>query len=305
MQRRDFLRQSSLLLAAAAFTRPRLFAAPPAPPAAAAAGTFIPVRRGVGAYTGRGGAIGWLVNADGTLAIDSQFPDSARDFLQHLPGRADRALDVLINTHHHPDHTAGNPVLGPAAARHVAHATVPALQRARAEKADTLDAQVYAKELFDAEWTLDLGDETVTARHLGPAHTAGDIIVHFQKADVVHLGDLVFNRVYPVLDRPGGTNVGNWIAQLNKLYADHSDDTRFIFGHGHADHGVIGSRTDIRNFRGFLERLRDLVQSEIVAGKPEVQIFARTSMPGYGGYEPNPARFRSALAAVYDELTGG
>ncbi len=303
MHRRDFIRSSALLLGAGLLTRPRLAAAPAGGPDES--GRFTPLRRGVGTYVARGGTIGWLASPDALLAVDSQFPDTARDFLQGLPGRDDRALDVLINTHHHPDHTAGNPVLAPAAARHVAHAYVPALQRARAERDLTLAKQVYATELFERTWRLDLGDETVEARHVGPAHTAGDATVHFQKANVVHLGDLVFNRVYPVIDHPGGADVQAWIRLLRELPSRYERDTIYIYGHGHAAHGVTGDRRDLLVFADFLERLRDLVQSEIVVRKPRVQILARTGLPGYADWElPNTARFRDALGAVYDELTG-
>ncbi len=301
MHRREFLSRSSLLLATSLLTRPRLFAnSQPVPDLSG----FKSLRRGVGTYTARGGTIGWLANPDALVAIDSQFPDTATDFLQRLPDRDDRKLDVLINTHHHPDHTAGNPVLGPAAARHVAQKNVPALQRARAERDLKLDQQVYASELFDTDWRLDVGDETISARHLGPAHTAGDIAVHFEKANIVHLGDLVFNGVYPVIDRLGGANIINWIAILGQLVKDYSADTRFIFGHGRDDLGVVGTRREIVQFGNFLERLRDLVRSEIVAGKPRVQVLARTSLPGFDDWLlPTHARFRDALGAVYDEFT--
>lgn len=303
MHRRDFIRSSALLLGAGLLARPRLSAASAGGSGEAA--RFTPLRRGVGTYVARGGTIGWFCTPDAVLAVDSQFPDTAREFLQGLPGRDDRALDVLINTHHHPDHTAGNPVLAPAGARHVAHTYVPALQRARAERDLTLAKQVYATELFERTWRLDLGDETVEARHVGPAHTAGDATVHFQKANVVHLGDLVFNRVYPVIDRPGGADVQAWIRLLRELPSRYERDTIYIYGHGHARHGVTGDRRDLLVFADFLERLRDLVQSEIVVRKPRVQILARTGLPGYADWElPNTARFRDALGAVYDELTG-
>ncbi|MFH1499067.1 MAG: MBL fold metallo-hydrolase [Verrucomicrobiota bacterium] len=302
MHRREFITRSALLLGTGLLARSPLRAAAGV---LSPSGAFTPLRRGVGIYTARGGTIGWLATPDALLAVDSQFPDTARDFLQGLPDRDDRALDVLINTHHHPDHTAGNPVLGPAALRHVAHTYVPGLQRARAERDLALGKQVYATELFDRTWRADLGAEVVEARHVGPAHTAGDAIVHFQKANVVHLGDLVFNRVYPVIDRPGGADVQSWIKLLRELPARYERDTVYIYGHGQAGHGVTGDRHDLFVFADFLERLRDLVQSEIVIRKPRVQILARTGLSGYSDWElPNPGRFRDALAAVYDELTG-
>lgn len=302
MRRRDFLIRSSLVLSTAFFSRARLRAAlqeglPHAP------GVLTALRRGVGVYTARGGTIGWLANADALVAVDSQFPASAEDFWQALSKRRHRALEVLINTHHHPDHTAGNTVLGPVARRHVAHVSVPELQRARAEADCKLQEQTYASELLATSWQCDAGNETLTVRHLGPAHTAGDVVVHFERADVVHLGDLVFNRVYPVIDRLGGASLRNWISVLDELVKMYSADTRFIFGHARTSGEVVGRRADIIAFRDFLLRLQDLVRSEIVMGKPRVQVLARESLPGYADWSlPHPQRFRDALGAVYDEF---
>ena len=89
--------------------------APPAPP------VFTPLRRNVGIFHQRGGTIGWLVNRDGVLVVDTQFADTAPNFLTGLKTRTPRTIDVVINTHHHPDHTGGNGVLRPAAKQLVAH----------------------------------------------------------------------------------------------------------------------------------------------------------------------------------------
>ena len=87
------------------------------------------LRRGVGLIGGGGGTIGWLATPDALVVVDSQFPDPAREALRNLRGRTERAPGVLINTHHHGDHTAGNPVFAAAGAELVAHRSVPRLQR--------------------------------------------------------------------------------------------------------------------------------------------------------------------------------
>src|SRR5262245_56021149 len=94
--------------------------APAAPPPAAP--VFTPLRRNVGIFHQRGGTIGWLVNRDGVLVVDTQFADTAPNFLAGLKTRTPRTIDVVINTHHHPDHTGGNGVLRAAARQLVAHA---------------------------------------------------------------------------------------------------------------------------------------------------------------------------------------
>src|SRR5690349_4713460 len=79
----------------------------PAPPIN---GVFTPIRKDVGYFTARGGTIGYLINKDGVLVVDSQFVDSAKICIAGLKERSkNRGVDVLVNTHHHGDHTGGNP----------------------------------------------------------------------------------------------------------------------------------------------------------------------------------------------------
>ena len=141
MNRRDFLVNSSLLVSAGLVARAQSAApaasAPKAPPPPTVT-EFRPLRRGVGLFTARGGTMGYLANKDVLAAVDTQFADTAALFLAGLPGRGDRMLDVVINTHHHGDHTGGNAVLKPSTKTIVAHANVPKLQFAAAEKANTL-----------------------------------------------------------------------------------------------------------------------------------------------------------------------
>ncbi len=313
MNRRTFLHRSTL--AASVALLPRLLVnaqpAPASPPATAptptpppTVTTFTSLRRGVGIFTGRGGTIGWLVNASAVAAVDAQFPDTAAKFLSDLPGRSGREFDVVINTHHHGDHTAGNVVLKPAAKHIVAHANVPGLQRIRAEQAKNLDQQVYADLTFADSWRTELGDETVQARYFGPAHTKGDIIVTFEKANIVHMGDLMFNRVYPVIDRPGGASIRAWIVLLEKVAADYPADALYVFGHGNPKFGVTGTRADLLVLRDYLSGLLDYTQKQVAAGKPKTEIVALENLPGFPDFhQPLPNRLGANLGTAYDELT--
>ncbi|MEZ5421282.1 MAG: MBL fold metallo-hydrolase [Vicinamibacterales bacterium] len=171
-----------------------------APPPAAA--VFMPLRRNVGIFNQRGGTIGWLVSPDGLLVVDTQFADTAPNLLTGLKERSPRQIDVVINSHHHPDHTGGNGVLRPAAKQIVAHVRSSENQRLQAERAKA--PTTLPDVTFPETWSVTLGDETVRAKHWGPAHTGGDVAIHFEQANVVHLGDLLNNRGYPNVDAPPG-----------------------------------------------------------------------------------------------------
>src|SRR5678815_50145 len=101
MNRRQFMTSSSLGFAGLAFGSRVLAQAPQAPPQT----KFEELRRGVGMFIGNGGTIGYLVNGDGAVAIDSQFMNTAEICVAGLKQRAPKGIELLINTHHHGDHT--------------------------------------------------------------------------------------------------------------------------------------------------------------------------------------------------------
>jgi glyoxylase-like metal-dependent hydrolase (beta-lactamase superfamily II) len=315
MKRRDFLVRSSLLASAGLMTRASLSAQAAAKSSAQAAERaplpgaptvteFKALRRDVGIFTGRGGSIGWLASKDALVAVDTQFPDTAATFATGVPGRGARKFDVVINTHHHGDHTGGNPVLKPIAKTIVAHANVPKLQFAAAEKANTLDKQVYADATFPEVWRREIGGEVVLAQYHGTAHTTGDVIVLFEKANVVHMGDLMFNRLYPVIDRISGGRIKGWIAVLEEAAKTYPADAIYIFGHGSAKFGPTGTRGDLLVFRDYLSGLLDYTQKKIAAGEAKEKIMALENLPGFADFHsPLPNRLSANLAVAFDELT--
>jgi glyoxylase-like metal-dependent hydrolase (beta-lactamase superfamily II) len=314
MNRRTFLLRTAGLAGASLFSRSLLRAQAPStgstqpnpPPPAPPITEFKPLRRNTGIFTGRGGTIGWLVSPAALAVIDTQFPDTAEMCLAGLPGRERRALDVVLNTHHHFDHTSGNPVFKPAARTIVAQANVPKLQFAAAEKAGRLADQVFADATFTDAWRHECGDENVLAQFFGPAHTGGDAIIMFEKANVVHMGDLVFNRMYPYIDRPGGASARNWVAKLEEAHATFPADAIYIFGHGNPKFGVTGTRDDLLVMRDLLSALLEHVRQGLAAGRTKNEIVALDNLPGFPDFHvPPPTRLPSILGTVCDELTAG
>jgi cyclase len=324
MNRRDFLLKSgaaaSLTLLArgplsaqtpATPATPPAPAAPPTPPAPNWVPEFKPLRRNVGIYIGRGGHTGWLVNADAVVAADTQFPNSAEVFLKELPGRNGRTLDAVINTHHHGDHTGGNGTFRPATKTIVAHANVPELMRAVAARGQTPLTEEQLKVIlpdatFPDTWKQDFGDETIRCRYYGPAHTKGDIVTLFEKANVIHLGDLLFNRRYPVIDRPGGANIRAWVGVMEKIAADYPKDAIYTFGHHNPKFGPTCTQAELLIFRDYLSALLAHVEGEIKAGKSKDEILKLENLAGFPDFHMprgRENRLPSNLTAAYDELT--
>ncbi len=288
--RRSFLKHAGLLAMAAGLPFQSVFAQ---------TGAFTLLRRNVGLYSNRGGTIGWMFQPDGTIVVDSQYPDQAAEFLVGAKERRDSQIDVLFNTHHHGDHTGGNGTMK--AKKIVAQEQVPILQVAQGGRT----TPVVATETFKTEWEGTFGDETVNAHHLKPAHSGSDTIIHFEEANVAHMGDLVFNRVYPFIDRNSGGRVKGWIETLEAALKRYDNETLYILGHGNPAFGVQGNASDVEQMRDYLTALITQVETGIKRGKSREEITTMMILPGFEDYVSFGPRLSltANLETVYDELT--
>lgn len=259
------------------------------------------LRNNIGTFTEKGGTIGWLISDDVVIVIDSQFPDTAKHFITKMMEKTDRNIDYLINTHHHSDHTAGNFMMNKLTDKIIAQEKAVDLQKQFYGNGESASSQVYANITFTNEWKTDLGSESINVFHLRSAHTGGDSVIHFENANIAHLGDLVFNGVYPYMDRPGGTKLEGWIKFLDELISFFDDDTLFIFGHGTK---ITGTKNDIITKRNYLSALNEYVKDQIEEGKTEEEIVNSKPLPGFDDLVPMwKNAFKMNLKAAYDELT--
>jgi glyoxylase-like metal-dependent hydrolase (beta-lactamase superfamily II) len=300
MNRRKFLLSSTAGVAGLALSRSVSYAQQPTAPAAPPVTRFEELRRGVGIFIGQGGTIGYLVNGDGAIAVDSQFMNTAEICAAGLRQKAPKGIAMLINTHHHGDHTGGNKAYG--VSKIIAHANCLKSHRATTEK--TADQQAYATATFTDVWTEKFGNESIEARYFGPGHTGGDAVIHFQQANVMHMGDLLFNRAHPNIDRAQGARIDNWIAILDQVSKRASNDTIIIAGHA-KDNVVRNGKAELGHFRNYLTAVLEHARAGVKAGqsKEEVQ-----KLPVLKGFEDNAspnARLTLAfvLGIAYDEVT--
>jgi cyclase len=298
--RRELVKASALAVVAGTLPQragaqpPGASAAPPAP------AIFTPLRRNVGIFNQRGGTIGWMVSPDGLLVVDTQFADTAPNLLAGLKERSPRQIDVLINSHHHPDHTGGNGVLRGSVKQIVAHVRSLENQKVQAErmKAPTTLPDVT----FPDTWNVTLGDETIRARHWGPAHTGGDVSIHFEQANVVHLGDLLNNRGYPNVDAPAGASVHGWIQVLEKMAAAYPADALYVYGHAEAGHPFIGTRADLHYQRDYFSAVIDRARAARRDGTTKEALAKVEVLPKFEHFGGQKPRLGLALTIAYDEL---
>ncbi len=324
--RRDFLATSAAITAGALLGRPLHALA--SPPVQTAQPVFTPLRRNVGTFTMRGGTVGWLVSPRGVAVVDTQFPAEARALLAGLQQRSgNRGVDVLLNTHHHGDHTSGNGVFRGVARRVVAHgmadqhmrrAPQPPQQAPQGQQPQQPPAQqpqtqppppapLYPDTTFTHSWSTDVGDERIVARHHGRAHTSGDAAITFERANVVHMGDLAFHRRHPVVDRAAGASMRNWMRVLEQVVNAHARDTIYIFGHAGEGLPVTGSSADLLQFREYLGAVLAFVERHVAAGRSREEILAmRAPLAGFEAWGPfGQAGARDPVSVAWDEVTTG
>src|SRR5690606_12219316 len=167
--------------------------------------------------------------------------------------------------------------------------------------------QLFPQTTFTDSWSIDVGDERVVARHHGSAHTSGDAVVTFERANVAHMGDLMFNGRHPVVDRPAGATLRGWTGGLEAALAGHDADTVYVFGHAGTGLPVVGGPADVERFRDYLGALLARVEGQVREGRSREQILAdRSPLAGFEGFgpfgEPGP---REALTTAYEEVTAG
>jgi cyclase len=302
LTRRDFLTSSAAAAVAGVLGRPVLARAwqgqTPQP-------LFTPIRRNVGFFTMRGGTIGYLVNAGGVVVVDSQFPAEATACITGLNERSgNRGVDLLINTHHHGDHTGGNVSFRGVAKNVVAHAKADEHMRQPPGGQPPAD-QLFPDTTFTETWSADVGDEKISAKYYGRAHTSGDAAITFERANVVHMGDLMFNQRHPVVDRSAGATIRGWATVLDRAVRDHANDTIYIFGHSGTGLPVTGSQSDVAKFREYCGALIAFVEGQVKAGRSRDEILAmRDPLPGFESFGRfGQASPRDALTCAYEEVT--
>ena len=267
------------------------------------------LRGNVGYYTNRGGSIGvYLPNgmAEGGAIVDTQFPEAAQTLLEMLKEKGELTqLGVLANTHHHGDHTAGNTVFASLASTHVSH------ERAKQNIIDNLAKNgkpgtvPLPSTTFTGSWSTNLpdGKESISLNYFGKAHTGGDAVVHFENANVAHLGDLLFNRRFPYIDHGSGGDISNWASVLKDIRKTYNKDTLYIFGHAADDYPVVGTSSDIKAFEQYLKSLRKYVRKEKKRGTSLEDLKKKTVIvPGAPEWKFGERLRDVNLAAMWEKL---
>jgi glyoxylase-like metal-dependent hydrolase (beta-lactamase superfamily II) len=235
----------------------------------------IPVAPEIYMLTGRGGNIGVAVGEDGVILIDDQYAPLTAKIRAAVSRLDDDPIRFVLNTHWHGDHTGGNEALGRVGSVIVAHDNV--RRRMSVEQfMEQFDRRVPPAPVgalpivtFSETVTFHIDDETVHVFHVPHAHTDGDSIVHFVDANVIHMGDVMFNGMYPFIDMSSGGNVEGIIAAAERVLPLCDGKTAIIPGHG-----PLADREALETYHHVLKSVRDRVAAMVDEGKSLEQIQA-------------------------------
>ena len=254
----------------------------------------IPVAKGVYMLVGSGGNIGLSVGQDGAFLIDDQYAPLTDKILKAISAVTDQPVRFLVNTHWHYDHTGGNENIGKGGTIIVAHDNV-RKRLAKGQFMKVFNANIPPSPpealpviTFTDSVTFHWNDETLEVVHARAAHTDGDAVIYFKNTNVVHVGDLFFNGLYPFIDAESGGSIEGVIAGAEEVLDRIDDHTKVIPGHG-----PLGNKADLKTYRDMLaavhERMTKLIKAgknidEIVAAKPTADYDAKW---GGGFLKPN------------------
>ena len=247
---------------------------------------------------GSGGNIGIYVGEDSLLIVDAQYARTADAVMAKIKELHPKEIQYLVNTHYHGDHTSGNPIIGKDA-QIISQKNCKETLLAGLKPEETPESIGAPNKTFDTEKTITLGNETVRLVHMGPGHTSGDTIVIFDKAKVIHAGDLFFHGMPPYIDVKDGSDTKNWVRTI-QLLAEKHPDFQVIPGHG-----KVTDMKEFVKFADYLNALRKEVSAAIKAGKTKEQAVESIDLSSFT-YIQDQGEFltkKKNIEWVYDEMT--
>lgn len=243
--------------------------------------------------------------ASGTVLVDAGPANLGPQLLETIARVAGTPVRFVIDTHWHGDHAGGNEAFAKAGAIVVAH-ELTREHMSQPQYDDELGAKVPAAPAaalpvvtFADSMGIQLDGERMALVHVANAHTDSDLIVRWQEADAVHLGDLFYNGSYPLVDLTSGGSLAGTVAALEGVLARIDAQTIVIPGHG-----PVATRADLAAYRDMLVAVGREVREQVEAGSSLDEVLALKLTADfderYGKGAVTPERF---IRTVYRDLS--
>jgi glyoxylase-like metal-dependent hydrolase (beta-lactamase superfamily II) len=259
-----------------------------------------------------------LINCGGGLVVDTFWDLPHTRQLIDLYGRVWREpARRVVNTHHNGDHCWGNQlfpqaeIIGHRLCAEAFGREQPRAMQAIHQLAGSTDpllsslAEAFAgwdfsgielcppTTLFDERLALDLDGVAVELLYVGPAHTAGDAIVHLPEQRIVFVGDVLFRLCTPI--GWDGT-YAKWLQALERIAALQPD----IIVPGH---GPICGVEGLREMGAYLRYVRSESERFFHAGVSALDAAKRIDLGPYSDWT-QPERVLFNVERAYRELRG-
>ena len=250
------------------------------------------LRGGLHVLKGAGANVIAWTGSDGLLVVDTGNAASAPQLFEALAKVSPGPVRLVVNTHWHPDHVGGNAALRRAGAEIIAHDDTRARMTSR-QLMSPYEVEVPAAPrdalpivTFDDTLSLHLNGTRVLLVHVPAAHSDGDLVVWWESANVVHLGDAYYAGEYPAIDVANGGSLAGTVAAIETTLS--RTDARTVIVPGH---GPVSNRGELMAYRDMLvavgKRVRELVEQgnsldEVLAARPTEAFDERYGQAGIG-----------------------
>jgi cyclase len=248
---------------------------------------------------GSGGTMGVLVGPDGVFIVDAQFAPLTDKLVAAIKQISDGRMRFLVNTHVHGDHTGGDENFAKLGvtlmARDELRARLAVPGRGGPPPAASLPIVTYKDRV-----TMHMNGEDIQLIPVPAAHTDGDTMVYFPKADVIMSGDFFRSIQYPNIDRANGGSLQGMVNGLAQIVSLAGPNTKIIPGHG-----PTVNKTAVAAQRDLIVAVRDRVAKLVAQGQTQEQVVAAKVTADYDSKVDQPGTTGDRFVGqLYAELKG-
>ncbi len=216
-----------------------------------------------------------LTGDDGVLMVDTKVDNAVDRLFAKIAELSDKPIRFVIITHRHFDHVGGNEKIAKTGAAIIAHENV------RKHLSIALDMKLLNKKVppapkvarplitFTKEMTFHLNGEDIKVFHVAPGHTDGDAVIYFKNANVIHMGDLYFEGLYPYIGIYSGGSINGMIKVINQILPMIDENTKVIPGHG-----PLSNKARLQKYVSMLTAIRDNVGRRMQEGNTMEEMIA-------------------------------
>ncbi|MEE9442973.1 MAG: MBL fold metallo-hydrolase [candidate division Zixibacteria bacterium] len=253
---------------------------------------------------GWGGNMTVLFGDNGTFMVDHPSANQFAKVKETIDSLGGGPIKYLFNTHYHRDHTGGNDLINQQGATVYAHKNV-YRTLSSGWKIDYFEienpplSKEWLSEVFiPDEMTYNVNNENINTFHLANAHSDGDVAIYFEKANVISVGDIFFNEMYPFIDLENGGTFKGLLKGLDTILGIINQDTKVIPGHG-----PLTDFAGLKNYRDMLAEFVASIQAMIDSGKTLEQAIAAKPTAKYDETNAGFIPPDDMVKFIYDDLS--